>query len=244
MSDIDDNRSGPAPSVLVNTEPRAAALLEVIVVNAAEARAAQDGGADRLELVRDRHADGYTPDPDVVREVLAVTDLPVRVMLRERDDFTAGEVDVLRRRVAELRAAGAAEFVLGFLNELGDVDMGAVRTVLSALGECPWTFHRAVDHAVQYPMAFEHAVSLGPDTVLSAGSPDGVEEGIDALRPQLAEQDISGVTVLVGGDLRAEHVPALRRAGARAFHIGQSARDESDAVRAELVRNWRASVDG
>lgn len=212
--------------------------------DAHDARAATAGGADRLELVRDRRADGFTPDPGTVREVRAATHLPVRVMLREEAGFAASDVDALCQRVDELRAAGAEEFVLGFLNELGEVDVGAARSVLSALRGCGWTFHRAVDHAVEYRMAFEHAVSLAPDAVLSAGAPEGVEEGIDALRPELAEQRVTGVTVLVGGGLRDEHVPALRRAGARAFHVGSSVRDESGVVVSERVRDWRGIVDG
>lgn len=37
------------------------ALLEVIALDAADAIAAQSGGADRLELVTDMAADGLTP---------------------------------------------------------------------------------------------------------------------------------------------------------------------------------------
>lgn len=38
------------------------ALLEVIALDAADAVAAEAGGADRLELVSDMAADGLTPD--------------------------------------------------------------------------------------------------------------------------------------------------------------------------------------
>lgn len=213
------------------------ALLEVIVLDAAEAEAAQEGGADRLELVRDLAADGLTPDPATVRDVLAATDLPVRVMVRDQPDFAA-DVDALRRRVGELRAAGAQEFVLGFLDDYDQVDVGATRDVVTELDGCPWTFHRAVDHAVQYRLAWDHAVSLGPDTVLTAGAPGGVDEGLADLRELAGRQDIDGVTLLVGGGLREEHVADLRAAGARAFHIGTGARADG-SVRADRVRSWR-----
>ncbi|MGP4019436.1 copper homeostasis protein CutC [Saccharopolyspora sp. 5N708] len=213
-------------------------LLEVIVVDAADAEAAQAGGADRLELVRDLAADGLTPDLATVRGVLAATDLPVRVMVRDQPDFAA-DVAALRRRVDELRAAGAREFVLGFLDEYGQVDVGATRDVVAELDGCPWTFHRAVDHAAHYRLAWDHAVSLGPDTVLTAGHPDGVGEGIANLRELAAQQDIDGVTLLAGGGLRQEHVPDLRAAGVRAFHIGGGAR-ANGSVRPDLVRGWRS----
>jgi copper homeostasis protein len=36
-------------------------LLEVIVLSVEDARAAEEGGADRLEVVRDIHLGGLTP---------------------------------------------------------------------------------------------------------------------------------------------------------------------------------------
>ncbi|MGW5649281.1 copper homeostasis protein CutC [Saccharopolyspora sp. NPDC003752] len=213
------------------------ALLEVIVLDAAEAEAAQAGGADRLELVRDLAADGLTPEPSTVRSVLAATDLPVRVMVRDQPDFAA-DAEALRRRVGELREAGAREFVLGFLDPYEQVDVGATREVVTELDGCPWTFHRAVDHAADYRLAWDQAVSLGPDTVLTAGDPGGVDEGLSHLRERAERQDVDGVALLVGGGLRQEHVAGLRAAGARAFHIGTGAR-EGGSVQVERVRSWR-----
>ncbi|MCI2422578.1 copper homeostasis protein CutC [Saccharopolyspora sp. K220] len=218
-------------------------LLEVIVVDAADAEAAQAGGADRLELVRDLAADGLTPDVGVVRSVLAATDLPVRVMVRDHPDF-AVDVEAARRRVGGLRAAGAREFVLGFLDAYGQVDVGATRDVLADLDGCPWTFHRAVDHAAHYRLAWDHAVSLGPDTVLTAGDPGGVEDGLANLRELAAQQDVDGVLLLAGGGLRPEHVTDLRAAGVRGFHIGTAARAAGGAaVLADRVRAWRELLD-
>ncbi|RKT83794.1 copper homeostasis protein [Saccharopolyspora antimicrobica] len=216
-------------------------LLEVIAFDAADAEAAQAGGADRVELCRDLAADGLTPELPVVRSVLAATDLPVRVMVREQTGFGA-DVDLLRRRVGELLDAGAREFVLGFLDEHGQVDLDATRAVVAELAGRPWTFHRAVDHAAQYRTAWARAVSLGPDTVLTAGGPSGVAEGLSHLRELAAVQDADGVELLVGGGLRQEHVPVLREAGVRAFHIGSGARS-SGPVLAELVRSWRELLD-
>ncbi|WP_093268684.1 copper homeostasis protein CutC [Saccharopolyspora shandongensis] len=213
------------------------ALLEVIVLDAAETEAAQAGGADRLELVRDLAADGLTPEPSTVRSVLAATDLPVRVMVRDQPGFAA-DADALRRRVGELREAGAREFVLGFLDAYGQVDVGATREVLAELDGCPWTFHRAVDHAADYRLAWDQAVSLGPDTVLTAGAADGVDEGLAHLRERAERQDVDGVALLVGGGLRQEHLADLRAAGARAFHIGTGAR-VGGSVQVERVRSWR-----
>ena len=65
-------------------------LLEVIVQTVDDARAADAGGADRLEVVRDINRDGLTPSIDVVRSIQAATRLPLRVMVRESATFTVG----------------------------------------------------------------------------------------------------------------------------------------------------------
>ena len=53
------------------------------MTSGAEAQAAERGGADRLELVRDLDVGGLSPSLDIVAEVLATSSIPVRVMLRE-----------------------------------------------------------------------------------------------------------------------------------------------------------------
>ncbi|WP_448315486.1 copper homeostasis protein CutC, partial [Streptomyces sp. CO7] len=125
-------------------------VLEVIALDVEDAVAAREGGADRLELVTDMAADGLSPSAAVFTAVRAAVDLPVRVMLRLSDGFSAGGdagVDELVRRAGELREAGATEFVLGFLDGFGLLDLAATERVVTALDGCAWTFHRALDHA-------------------------------------------------------------------------------------------------
>lgn len=95
------------------------ALLEVIALDAEDAVAAQAGGADRLELVTDMAADGLTPPLETFAAIRAAVDIPLRVMLRAADGFAAGDVSALVRSAEALRAEGAEEFVLGFLDETG-----------------------------------------------------------------------------------------------------------------------------
>src|SRR6266542_6820100 len=95
------------------------AVLEVIALGVEDAVAAQAGGADRLELVTDMAADGLTPPVAVFAGIRAAVDIALRVMLRPTAGFAAGDVGALVRSAQELRAAGADEFVLGFLGEDG-----------------------------------------------------------------------------------------------------------------------------
>lgn len=225
------------------------ALLEVIALDAEDAIAAQAGGADRLELVTDMAADGLTPPRETFAAIRAAVDIPLRVMIRTTDGFAAGEVSGLVAAARELRAEGAEEFVLGFLNPDGTPDLAAVEAVVAELDGCRWTFHRAIDRAADRDGLRKAVADLpGLDTYLTAGSAAGVDEGLPVL---IAEAEAArrgepgyGPRILVGGGLALAHLPVLRGAGLDAFHIGGAARPSGwdHPVSAEAVAEWRAAL--
>ncbi|MEU5661069.1 copper homeostasis protein CutC [Streptomyces longwoodensis] len=225
------------------------AVLEVIALDPEDAVAAQAGGADRLELVTDMAADGLTPSVATFAGIRAAVDLDLRVMLRLADGFAAGDVARLAGLAGELRAAGADQFVLGFLDTAGEVDLGAVERVVGALEGCRWTFHRAIDRAADRDALRRQLDGLpGLDTYLTAGSAAGVDDGLTVLVTEAGRRGLPGYEqqLLVGGGLRLDHVPALRTAGIDAFHIGGAARPDGWAgpVSADAVAAWRRAVDG
>jgi copper homeostasis protein len=225
------------------------AVLEVIALGVEDAVAAQAGGADRLELVTEMAADGLTPAPATVAAIRAAVDIDLRVMLRLADGFAAGDVDRLVRVAGEMRDAGADQFVLGFLDAVGGVDLAAVERVVGALDGCRWTFHRAIDRAADRDALRKQLADLpGLDTYLTAGSASGVDEGLPTLAAEAGRRGEPGYgqTLLVGGGLRLDHVPALRHAGIDAFHIGGAARSAGWAgpVSEDAVREWRRVLDG
>ncbi|WP_031073215.1 copper homeostasis protein CutC [Streptomyces sp. NRRL S-118] len=226
------------------------AVLEVIALDAEDAIAAQAGGADRLELVTDMAADGLTPSRETYGRIRAAVDIPLRVMLRLADGFAAGDIDALVRVAREMRAEGADEFVLGFLDEAGHVDLVAVERLVAELDGCRWTFHRALDRAADRDAARKQLADLpGLDTYLTAGSPAGVDEGLATLLAEAAAgrrgEPGYAPRLLVGGGLRLDHVPALLEGGVAGFHIGGAARPAgwSAPVSPTAVRAWRTALD-
>jgi copper homeostasis protein len=220
-------------------------LLEVIALNVRDAVAAEQGGADRLEVVADMAADGLTPAPETVAAIAAECPLPQMVMLRRDASFTAGSdmLDRLSRDAKALAQAGAAGFVFGFLDGAGAVDLAATEALIHAVSPLPWTFHRAVDHAADIQRSWR-AVRLLPNlaTVLTSGSPVGVGSGLPMLKARSDAGD--GSIILAGGGLKPVHVPDLLDYGIRAFHVGSAVRASwSDPVEWRLVRQWRALVE-
>ncbi|MET7293284.1 copper homeostasis protein CutC [Streptomyces griseoloalbus] len=225
------------------------AVLEVIALDVEDAVAAQAGGADRLELVTDMAADGLTPSAATVEGIRAAVDIPVRVMVRLADGFAAGDVDRLVGAACAMREAGAEEFVLGFLDADGCVDLEAVERVAGVLEGGRWTFHRAIDRAADRDALRKQLEGLpGLDTYLTAGAAEGVDEGLPTLIAEAGRRGEPGYEqqLLVGGGLQLEHVPVLRDAGIDGFHIGGAARPRGwgGPVSAEAVAEWRRVLGG
>ncbi|MEU3751765.1 copper homeostasis protein CutC [Streptomyces olivoreticuli] len=228
-------------------------ILEVIALTPEDAVAAQAGGADRLELVTDMAADGLTPAVGTFAAVRAAVSLPVRVMLRAADGFSAGtaaELSALCESARALAAEGADEFVLGFLTDDGRADLTAVAALADAVGpRARWTFHRAIDRAADRDALRKQLVDFpGLDTYLTAGSASGVDDGIATLLAEAGRSDEPGYEprILVGGGLQLKHVPVLLGAGITGFHIGGAARPSgwAEGVSAEAVAIWREAVGG
>src|SRR3954467_4699523 len=103
----------PRECALVRCEPgRKMSLLEVITQTEADAEAAEDGGADRIEVVADVRAGGLSPAPRTVAGMRRVTSRPMRVMLRAKTGFrtTGPELERLRRAAVQHAEAGADGF--------------------------------------------------------------------------------------------------------------------------------------
>jgi copper homeostasis protein len=226
-------------------------IFEVIALGPDDAAAAQDGGADRLELVADMDADGLTPGRETFGAVRAAVGIPVRVMLRLSDGFAAGdarELDALCEAAQGLRAEGAEEFVLGFLDAGGRADLEAVHALVDVLDGCAWTFHRAIDRAADRDaLRLQLAGLPGLDAYLTAGAAEGVTAGLPVLCAEAARAGEPGYEprLMVGGGLLLSHVPVLRAAGVDAFHVGGAVRPAGWAapVAADAVRVWRDALD-
>jgi copper homeostasis protein len=226
-------------------------LLEVIATSVRDALAAESGGADRVEVCTAIERDGLTPPPRLVAEIRAAVSIEVRAMLRPGDGFALGasERESLATDASALLKAGADGLVLGFLDDRGDVDVESLEALLPSLGGKPYTFHRAIDHSRDPLATFRTLTTLGesaPDTILTAGSPDGVDAGLPTLRSLAVEATTAAATpaLMIGGGLRQDHVPIITAQGIEAFHIGSPARESwSTPVDPSRVATWRALLD-
>lgn len=199
--------------------------LEVCVDSLVSARAAAEGGADRLELCSALAVGGLSPYGELLAQIKQACSLPVRCLMRPRaGDFlySPEEIDLLCSQIRTLRKAGADGFVIGALTPEGTLDLAAMERLLDACGECPVTLHRCIDVAREPEEVYRAAAGLGLDTVLTSGGAASCGEGVDTLARLLALRDeLHGPEVLIGAGVNAQVITRLRSRlpGARAFHM-------------------------
>ena len=123
-------------------------MLEVIVATVEEATAAEQAGADRLELVSALSEGGLTPSYGLIRQVLSAVEIPVHVLVRPHSkSFVYSEADqeTIITDIDLIRELGAAGIVVGSLTADGRIDEGFLGRVIKQKGELSLTFHRAID---------------------------------------------------------------------------------------------------
>ena len=204
------------------------AVLEVIVLTAEDAAAAEHGGADRLEVVSAIEVGGLTPTLEEFARIRVATRLPLRVMLRTNGGYaiTGEELAGLCEAAWALRRAGAEAFVCGFLAPDRTIDRAAMEAVLVTIAPYPWTFHRAFDHAADLRAAWETVATLGADLILTSGAPADLPAGLADLGAR-ADWQTPTLRWLAGGGLTLDQIPPLRAAGIAQFHAGRAVRADA-----------------
>ncbi len=208
-------------------------LLEVCVDSLASARAAIAGGADRLELCSALAVGGLTPYGELLRQIRAESNIPVRCLMRPRaGDFlyTREEIDIMAAQIKQLRGLGADGFVIGCLTAQGDLDGSAMQPLLEAAAGTGLTLHRCIDVSRDPAQTYLEAAALGIDTVLTSGAAPNALAGKAVIAQLLQLRDTQGgPQVLIGSGVNAQVIAELRclLPQATAFHMSGKSDVES-----------------
>jgi copper homeostasis protein len=173
----------------------------------------------------------------------------VRVVLRLDDGYSTTGADLIRLigLGEDYLGLGAEGLVFGFLDGDLEIDVETTTTLSRALPGVPFSFSDSVDATLDPRRSWSRLVRMPCLTsVPTAGSPLGVEAGIDDLLATLASSPDIPRFVMPGRGLRPEHVPWLAHAGVRQWHLDDQARPGGSAkayVDAGHVRSWRLLVD-
>lgn len=196
-------------------------IVEVVCCTVDECVAAEQAGADRIELCSVIEVGGVTPSVGLVEQAMAHCRLPMAAMLRPRaGDFaySSGELETMRKDAVRFASMGVEGLVLGCLR--GDhgalvVDVDACRTVLDGASGPAWVLHRAIDITADPVRAARIVADIGFSRVLASGGEGTPSERVAALERLVR----SGVQVVAGGGVRPENVAEFVGAGVRQVHF-------------------------
>jgi copper homeostasis protein len=180
-------------------------IVEVCVDSVEGAVAAQDGGADRVELCSDLLEGGLTPSHGTVRVARERLRIGLMVMVRPRGGdfcYSDAEFAVMREDVADAKAAGADGVVFGLLEPDGTVDRRRTAELVALARPLTVTFHRAFDMTRDPFEALDALVALGVDRVLTSGQEPSALEGIELIA-RLVDRAGGRMVVMPGGGITA-----------------------------------------
>ena len=187
-------------------------LIEICVEGIDGLIAAQQGGADRVELCASLLEGGLTPSLGTVRAALRVATVPFHVMVRPRGGdflYSAEEFASMRDDVGIFRDAGVPGVVFGCLTVSGEVDQERTRALVERAGPIATVFHRAFDMTRDPASSLEALIACGVGRVLTSGLRVRAEDGAELLR-RLHGQAAGRIAVLGCGGLRPETIAGVQ----------------------------------
>ena len=198
-------------------------MVEVCANGVESCIAAQEGGADRVELCAGIPEGGTTPsygEIKVARRVLTTTRLHVIIRPRGGDFlYTDLEVERMAEDIAVCRQLGVDGVVFGCLNADGTFDLEKNRYLMECSRGMSVTCHRAFDRAVNPEQALEDVIALGFDRILTSGQQPKAEQGIDLLA-KLNRQADGRIILMAGSGVTEQNIRRIHEAtGLTEFHF-------------------------
>ena len=206
---------------------------EICANSVASCKAAQEGGADRVELCAGIPEGGTTPSYGMIATARKNISIGLNVIIRPRGgDFLYSE-DEIQEMIEDIRTAkslGADGLVFGCLNADGSVDMEVMKRLMDAAGDTPVTFHRAFDHCSDPYKALEDIISCGCCRILTSGCRPTALEGAELLA-ELVKKAGARIIIMPGCGIKEGNIAEIARlSGAREFHFSARESVESGMI--------------
>ena len=206
---------------------------EICANSVASCMAAQEGGADRVELCSGIPEGGTTPSFGMIRSARETIDIALNVIIRPRGGDFLYSPEELKEMVYDIQVAkelGADGVVFGCLTREGHVDKKAMAMLMEAADGLPVTFHRAFDHTADPMLALEDIIDLGCARILTSGCRPTAMEGA-ALLSQLVKEAGDRIIIMPGCGVNERNIEELARlSGAREFHFSAREPVESGMI--------------
>ena len=178
-------------------------IIEVCAESYEYAVKAEKAGADRIELCKDLHLEGLTPDYESAKRTINTLKIPVFILIRPREgDFTYSneEFELMKQDIVKFKEMGCKGIVSGILNNDNTIDIKRTKELVELSKPLEFTFHRAFD-LVKYPIEeIETLIKIEVDRVLTSGQKEKAIDGLDLLE-QLKNISNNRIIIMPGSGI-------------------------------------------
>ena len=192
-------------SILVNQNK---ATIEICGQSITSAIAAQEGGANRIELCTALEVGGLTPSAATIVEAKRRLTIDICVLIRPRaGDFLYSDIEfeIIKKDILFCKEQGIQGVVVGILKENKEFDIDKMRELAALARPMQVVCHRAFDQTPNGFAALEQLIELGYDRVLTCGQAENVVTGKDKLK-QFVEKANGRISIMPGNGVTVENI--------------------------------------
>jgi len=195
-------------------------IVEVCANSYESAINAELGGANRIELCKDLHLDGLTPDDEVVVNTINKLKIPVFILIRPRAGnfvYTNEEFELMKSDIIKFKKQGCNGIVSGILNTNNTIDLERTKELMQLIRPLEFTFHRAFDKIVDPIKGLEELIKIGVDRILTSGQEDSAIKGI-GLIDKIIKIAANRIAIMPGSGVKSVNIKDFIAIGANEIH--------------------------
>jgi len=195
-------------------------IVEVCANSYESAINAELGGANRIELCKDLHLDGLTPDDEVVVNTINKLKIPVFILIRPREgdfNYSNEEFELMKADIVKFKEMGCKGIVSGVLNNDNTIDLERTKELMQLSRPLEFTFHRAFDKIVDPIKGLEELIEIGVDRILTSGQEDSAIKGI-GLIDKIIKIAANRIAIMPGSGVKSVNIKDFIAIGANEIH--------------------------
>jgi copper homeostasis protein len=160
----------------------------------------------------------------MIQKCASLKTIEVHAMIRLRPGsfvYTMEEVELMSRDIVAASIAGAKGVVFGCLTKENELDLNPTLYLaeIALQQKLELTFHRAIDSTSNILHTLGHLHKIGFTRVLTSGSKNSVNEGLDQLKNMVAFSKQYPIQIMAGGGVNETNAKALSDLGVQALHF-------------------------
>ena len=183
-------------------------IIEVCAESYEYALKAEKAGADRIELCKDLHLDGLTPDYESAKKTIDSLNIPVFILIRPREGnfiYSNEEFELMKSDIIKFKKMGCKGIVSGVLNSDNSIDIKKTKELVELSRPLEFTFHRAFDKVNNPLYEIENLIGLGIDRVLTSGQKEKAIDGLVLLK-QLNSISNNRIKIMPGSGINKSNI--------------------------------------